>query len=73
MTLRRTDSPRYNRAWEALKSAHTACFAHPERGPIGMSQGPFSGVNEVLGIIAELEDENAMLRKRLNEQSGETK
>lgn len=45
----------YNQAREALDAAHQACFNHPDRGVVGMSHGPFSGVNEALGIIARLE------------------
>jgi hypothetical protein len=41
----KTGRPQYDKAWEALKDAHAACFNHPDRGPIGMSHGPFSGVN----------------------------
>lgn len=63
----RTGRPYYDKAWEALKEAHAACFNHPERGPVGMSHGPLSGVNVALGIIAELENENAMLRKTIQE------
>ena len=47
--------PYYDRAYKALQAAHDACFNHPERNVLGMSHGPFSGVNEALGIIAELE------------------
>jgi len=42
------------RARAALQAAHLACFQHPDRGPVGMSRGPFSGVNEVLGVVAQL-------------------
>ena len=49
------DRPYYNQALKALEAAHKACFDHPDRPPQGMSQGPFSGVNEVLGIVALLE------------------
>ena len=58
-----TPRPLYNRAATALGEAHRACFSHPDRGPLGMSYGPFSGVNEALGIIARLEDENRLLRR----------
>jgi hypothetical protein len=57
------DRPHYDRALKALQAAHDACFNHPERGALGMSHGPFSGVNEALGIIAELEAENRRLRR----------
>ena len=63
----RTGRPHYDKAWEALKEAHAACFNHHERGQVGMSHGPFSGVNIALGIIAELEDENAALRMMIEE------
>jgi len=43
------------RAASALDAAHKACLDHPDRGPVGMSHGAFSGVNEALGIIAQLE------------------
>lgn len=51
-----TDRPYYDRAKTALEAAHKACYDHPNRGPIGMSHGPFSGVNEALGIVATLEE-----------------
>lgn len=57
-----TDRPHYDRAWKALQAAHDACFKHPERDVLGMSHGPFSGVNEVLGIVSMLEEENKRLR-----------
>jgi hypothetical protein len=57
--------PLYEKAWNALQAAHRACFDHPDRDAIGMSHGPFSGVNEVLGIVSELELENIELRARL--------
>lgn len=45
------DRPYYNRALRA------------DRPVLGMSHGPFSGVNEVLGIVSELETRlNAILR-----------
>ena len=50
-----TDRPYYTRALQALQAAHDACLKHPERPVLGMSHGPFSGVNEVLGIVDELE------------------
>lgn len=37
--------PMYDRAWKALEAAHEACFRHPDRDTLGMSHGPFSGVN----------------------------
>lgn len=48
--------PAYSAALNALESAHKACFDHPDRPLIGMSHGPFSGVNVALGIVAELEE-----------------
>ena len=48
---------------EAGRLKHDACLKHPERDVLGMSHGPFSGANEALGIIAQLEDENDRLRK----------
>lgn len=60
-----TDRPYYDRASKALDAAHKACFDHPDRGPIGMSHGPFSGVNEVLGIVLMLEKDNQKLRQHL--------
>lgn len=57
--------PLYTKALYALQAAHDACFKHPERGVLGMSHGPFSGVNEALGIIASLEEENIALKRRL--------
>lgn len=50
-----TSRPYYERAWKALRAAHEACFRHPDRGALGMSHGPFAGVNEALGIVDELE------------------
>lgn len=43
-----------DRAKAALEAAHRACFKHPDRPLLGMSHGPFSGVNEALSIIAQL-------------------
>lgn len=60
-----SNRPMYDRALKALQSAHDACFKHPERDVLGMSHGPFSGVNEALGIVAMLEEENQSLRARL--------
>jgi hypothetical protein len=57
--------PMYDRALKALQAAHDACFKHPERDVLGMSHGPFSGVNEALGIVSMLEEENKSLRSRL--------
>lgn len=60
-----TSGPRYDRALAALQSAHEACFKHPERDLLGMNSGPFSGVNEALGIITLLESENGELRREI--------
>ena len=49
------DRPFYDRCLKALDEAHKACFKHPDRDILGMSHGPFSGVNEVLGIVDSLE------------------
>ncbi len=57
--------PLYTKALEALSAAHKACFDHPDRDVLGMSHGPFSGVNEALGIISLLEEENIQLRAKL--------
>ena len=54
---------RYDQAVRALKSAHDACFKHPDRPVLGMSHGAFSGVNEALGIVKLLEEENETLRR----------
>jgi len=56
----------YKKALDALNEAHKACFNHPDRPLLGMSHGPFSGVNVALGIIARLEDENDLLRQKYN-------
>lgn len=58
------DLPNYDLALEALQAAHNACFNHSERDVLGMSNGPFSGVNTALGIIYKLETENKLLRGR---------
>ncbi len=57
--------PLYTKALAALSAAHQACFDHPDRDVLGMSHGPFSGVNEALGIISLLEEENIKLRALL--------
>jgi len=48
----------YDKALAALKGAHEACFQDKQRPLLGMSYGPFSGVNKALSIVATLEDEN---------------
>ncbi len=53
------DRPYYDKALAALTAAHKACYeawdSDPKRNPLGMSFGPFAGVNIALGIIDELE------------------
>jgi hypothetical protein len=53
--------PYYQKALEALQAAHDACLKAPDRDVLGMSYGPFSGVNVALGIISELEAERERL------------
>lgn len=60
--------PLYNKALEALQSAHAACLNHPDRDVLGMSNGPFSGVNVALGIVARLEEENVALKKIISRE-----
>jgi hypothetical protein len=57
-----SDRPYYDRALKALQAAHDACFKSPERSVLGMSHGSFSGVNEALAIVDQLERENKRLR-----------
>lgn len=66
--------PYYDKALKALKTAREACFKHPDRDLLGMSHGPFSGVNEALGIVSQLETvlfwqnkELLKLRKQISE------
>jgi len=56
------DSPLYSKALNALRTAHEACFRSADRDVLGMSKGPFSGVNLALGIIKNLEEENTLLK-----------
>lgn len=56
-----SERPEYHRALKALQAAHDVCFKHPERDVRGMSSGPFSGVNEVLGIVSRLETRDRFL------------
>lgn len=56
----------YRRVKDLLQAAHDACYNHPDRSPIGMSHGAFSGVNQTLAIVAELEKENWLLRDMLD-------
>jgi len=60
----------YNKALKALQTAHDACFKE-HKDVLGMSSGPFSGVNEALGIIARLEDESDWFKKKGDEQRNE--
>lgn len=56
--------PRVEVARQALYAAHEACRrANDDVGDvIGLSHGPFSGVNVALGMLATLEAENTKLR-----------
>ncbi len=56
--------PYYDRAFAALQAAHDACF-EKHQDVLGMSSGPFSGVNVALGIVALLEEENILLRAKV--------
>jgi hypothetical protein len=56
--------PFYDKALVALEAAHTACY-EKHADALGMSHGPFSGVNEALGIVASLEEENQRLSSAL--------
>lgn len=65
----------YNQILKALQQAFDACYNHPGRDVLGMSHGPFSGVNVALGIVADLEKmvwnfyaDNTNLRKLLKEK-----
>ena len=66
--LKVPNRPLYTKALNALNTAHEACFRNPERGVLGMSSGPFSGVNEALGIIRLLEEENQKLKAMLGQK-----
>jgi hypothetical protein len=57
--------PYYSKASQALEAAHRACFNAPGRDILGMSHGPFSGVNVALGIVHVLEEENKRLRMQI--------
>lgn len=57
-----SSGPEYDKASAALDEAHKACLKHPERDVLGMSSGPFSGVNVALGIVHNLEKFNAEIR-----------
>jgi hypothetical protein len=60
----------YDSALKALQDAHDACLKCVDRDVLGMSHGPFSGVNKALGIIKLLEEENALLRKKYVNKGG---
>lgn len=59
--------PLYERAKNALEAAYQACYKHPDRDILGMSHGPFSGVNEALGIVTTLEEDNKKLKQRISQ------
>lgn len=50
-------------AREMLTEAHTACY-RANTSTLGMTHGPFSKVNEVLGLIASLETTRHELNER---------
>lgn len=56
------NSPLYSKALNSLRTAHEACFRSADRDVLGMSKGPFSGVNLALGIIKNLEEKNTILK-----------
>lgn len=58
--LKQDERPEYDKAVKALSEAHTACFKHEDRDVLGMSHGPFSGVNKALEIVLSLETLAAM-------------
>ena len=68
-----TDRPHYDAALTALQGSFDACYEHPKRDVIGMSHGPFSGVNVALGIVDSLERENKALRARIRQLDAEAK
>jgi hypothetical protein len=59
----------YDRALKALQDAHDVCFEKHD-SVLGMSFGPFSGINETLGIVKCLEQEVNILEKKILELSG---
>jgi len=63
--------PRYNRALSLLETAHQACFKSPDRDVLGMSQGPFSDVNEVLGMFAVIEQDFKCAAARITKLEAE--
>ena len=64
------NGPLKTQALALLQDAHYACFNHPGRDILGMSHGPFSGVNRVIEIIGVLERENQRLKMKLSDQMG---
>lgn len=52
----------YNYAKGRLEAAHKACFENEKRPVLGMSHGPFSGVNDVLALVKLLAEENFRLQ-----------
>lgn len=56
--------PYYNKALKALQAAHDACLRN-KTDVLGMSNGPFSGVNEALGIVDFLEKEVEDLKEQI--------
>ena len=63
----RTERPKYDEALAALEEAHKACFTNERLPVLGMSHGPFSGVNKALGIVDTLEREVQGLRKQVEQ------
>ena len=55
--------PYYARALAALQAAHDACCRDERRDVLGMSHGPFAGVNEALAIVDQLERKLATYEK----------
>jgi len=55
--------PLYDKALVALNGAYRACYDQPDRDVLGMSHGPFSGVNVALMIVANLEKEMIAIQK----------
>lgn len=47
--------PFYDYALLKLQTAHSAVFGQLDRPTLGMSRGPFSGVNDVLGLVVRME------------------
>lgn len=58
------NGPKYRLALEALQAAHDACFKDQTRDVLGMSHGPFSGVNRVLGLVSEMELHEKQLEEK---------